>query len=77
MYISSSSNLVHGHKHEVHKNVVGGSSMIRFPLGHWDVVGEDVYLDSDQSDREENEGDEDENNLEELRDHLWNISFSM
>jgi hypothetical protein len=45
--------------------------------GHWDVVGEDVYLDSDQSDREENEGDEDENNLEELRDHLWNISFSM
>ena len=45
--------------------------------GHLDVVGKDVYLDSDQSDREENEGDEDENNLEELRDHLWNISFSM
>ena len=39
--------------------------------GHWDVVGED------QSDSKDNECDEDDDNLEELRDHLWNISFSM
>ena len=41
--------------------------------GHWDVVGGD----SDQSDIEENESDEDDDNLEELRDQLWNNSFSM
>ena len=45
--------------------------------GHWDVVGEDVYLDTGQSDIEENESDEDDDNLEELRDQLWNNSFSM